>query len=144
MLSPVESIMRSKQLEAVPVTPLRERHQRLCFQPEPIVGEGFAQGADQHHVLVAANDALVGFFIGFDPAPAAILGGLAGDLGSGQRMGERILRRSDARHPEARGDVEVLAVNHMAETRDAVAERFRQLRGGIQGAIADEDREAIT
>ncbi len=81
----------------------------------------------RHHVDVgkAADDALVGNLVGRDTIAAAVLGGLAGGLGGGQRMRQfaaaAVLQRRDA---DADRNVDFLPWVQRAQHLGADAQRF--------------------
>ena len=56
------------------------------MQSETVIFQRLTDGANQHHILDPADDAVVGILEYFNTTATAILGCLAGGLGAGQCM----------------------------------------------------------
>src|SRR6188474_1782199 len=102
------------------------------------------KGSDQRHVRVATHYALVAVLIQLDTIAAAVLGGLAGDLGCGERVRERLLAVADPRHAEACGHLDRLASGYEVERTQLLAQHLRELPPAIQRRLAHQHGEAVT
>ncbi len=102
-----------------------------------------SQRADQRHVGVAAHDALVALLVDLDAVAAAVLGGLAGDLGRGERVRKRMLALGHARNAEARRHVDRVPARHEIESFEPVTKVLSDALRDVERGVADEQREAV-
>ena len=132
-----------QQLEARPPVVAAQWQDRLRIQPEAVVGERVAQLAHHQDVGVAADDALVGILEHLDAIAAAVLGGLAGDLGGRKRMRERMVGDADGSHADADAHLEGSLAGARHDGGDRGAHGLGDRRGRFQARIGNQRGQAV-
>ena len=113
------------------------------MQDEFVAAERVANLADHHDVGVAADDAGVRVLERFRSIAAAVLGRLAGDLGGGERMGERAVGPADRGDPDADGDVEGTVADARHDRSGGGADLLGNDGRLFEVDVRDERREAV-